>query len=316
MRIIQYTYICLSLALSCFGDMNMPVEIPRNYQEKQALKKFFLENGYLWIKDYFSDDQVATLRDYAEEMDRASQSVLKKTDDFSTYRPEADELIIVPERNMPSKACRVEDMLTIYPELREFMQENVTNFINDLIDEPYVFFKDKLNFKWPGGGAFSAHQDFPAYSPLGPKYHLTAMILIDNATVENGALQVAKHWATSLVDYLGEDFSDLKDEKIISERKTLPFIIGGKMHGTIEKECTDKIEWLQLLAGPKDLVLIDSFVPHYSEPNRSQGSRRLMIITHNKKREGDMRSAYYDMKRNDPNNPLFHIGTPTKARGK
>jgi hypothetical protein len=41
-----------------------------------------------------------------------------------------------------------------------------------------------------------------------------------------------------------------------------------------------------------------------------------MFITHNKLKEGDFRKAYYHAKREDPQNPMFHIGTPTKARNK
>lgn len=43
--------------------------------------------------------------------------------------------------------------------------ENITGIISPFLeimtDEKWVLFKDKLNFKWPGGGGFTCHQDYP-----------------------------------------------------------------------------------------------------------------------------------------------------------
>ena len=122
------------------------------------------------------------------------------------------------------------------------------------------------------------------------------MITIDAATEENGCLKVAMDWN--------------------EEKKVLPFIVGGKEHGAIDPEYTSKMKWLSLLTSPRDLVLFTSYIPHYSEKNLSQGSRRAMFFTLNSLADGDHRSAYYYAKRNDPNNPIFHIGTPTKAHNK
>lgn len=55
--------------------------------------------------------------------------------------------------------------------------------------EHVFLFKDKLNFKGPGGGGFLAHQDASAYATLASR-HVSALVAIDAATEENGALQV------------------------------------------------------------------------------------------------------------------------------
>ncbi len=291
--------LCLLFTLNLFS-----FEPPKNEQEWKEQQTFFRENGYLWIKNFFSPQQVYALQKWADDVHTAAQTMLKLTQDGSTtlkflQKNIPGTLIVVPEARNPLQACRAEDLLTCYPDLYHFIMGTVTNYIAYLQGEPYVLFKDKLNFKWPGGGAFPPHQDFPAYELFGPREHVTAMISIDPATLQNGCLQVAKKWRST--------FPDLQ---------VLPYIEGGPNHGVIQPEYSQKITWIPLETSPGDLILIDSFLPHYSEINKSDHSRRAMLFTHNPLREGDHRKTYYHVKRNDPDNPVFHFATPTKARNK
>jgi ectoine hydroxylase-related dioxygenase (phytanoyl-CoA dioxygenase family) len=270
----------------------------------------FQEKGYIWIKNFFSPQQVMLLQDWAEEIDTASRSILKVTTD-TLPRSIPGTLIIVREASDPHLACRAEDMLSCYPDFHHFVAGTISAYVSKLLGEPYVLFKDKINFKWPGGGAFLPHQDFPAYEPFGPREHVTAMVCIDPATLENGCLQVARDWRATF-----KNDPALNAEELAAGRSTLPYIQGGKNHGSIQPTYANKIDWLPLEASPGDLILISSFVPHYSEPNKSKKPRRAMFLTHNRLREGDHRLAYYHAKRHDPDNPVFHFATPTKARGK
>jgi ectoine hydroxylase-related dioxygenase (phytanoyl-CoA dioxygenase family) len=65
----------------------------------------------------------------------------------------------------------------------------------DLIGkDALVFFTEKVNYKRARkGGSIILHQDFPYWIPLTDKAHeiATAMVFIDDATVENGCLEVA-----------------------------------------------------------------------------------------------------------------------------
>ena len=269
-------------------------------------RQFFEKHGYVWIKNFFSEQQVRMLRLWADEINLSTQTLLSLE-----QKNIPGTLIIVPEAKNPQLACRAEDFCSFYPGLYHFVSGTITSYIGHLLGEPYVLFKDKINFKWPGGGAFLPHQDFPAYEMFGPREHVTAMISIDRATLENGCLQVATDWRAA---FAGDSRVDQK--ALENGRAVLPYIEGTSAHGSIKPEYTDKITWLPLETAPGDLVLISSYVPHYSEPNHSQKPRRAMFLTHNRLREGDHRQAYYQAKRSDPNNPVFHIGTPTKARGK
>ena len=87
---------------------------------------------------------------------------------------------------------RVEDMTNSVEDLSDFVSGAISPYLELLTGEKWVLFKDKLNFKWPGGGGFTCHQDYPAYDLLGPAEHITAMIVIDDATDENGCLKLLK----------------------------------------------------------------------------------------------------------------------------
>lgn len=279
-----------------------------------AQKDFFEENGYLWVRGFYSPEQVMLLRSWSEAIDEASLHLLSlsKTtgislQDFAQSLPGA--LIVVPEAKDPLKVCRAEDLLACYPDLDRFVYGTLTTYLSSFLGEPYVLFKDKINFKWPGGGAFPPHQDFPAFEFFGPREHVTAMVCIDAATMENGCLQIAKKWKETFAD-------DVDPELLEKGTAVLPYIVGGSAHGSIQPKLCEKITWIPIEAQPGDVVFFNSYVPHYSEPNRSSSSRRAMFFTHNRLREGEHKTAYYRTKRSDPDNPMFHFGTPTKARTK
>lgn len=273
------------------------------YAAHEEEKAFFQQHGYLWVKGFFSSEQVAMLRAWADTMNDAAETLLSisQSSPFSLQMLAQRlplTLIVVPEAKDPLKVCRVEDMLTCYPEFHHFIAGTVTAFVSALMDEPYVLFKDKTNFKWPGGGAFPPHQDFPAYEFFGPRSHITAMVCIDSASLENGCLHIADNWS-------GDDATSV-----------LPYIVGGPGHGSIQPEYVQKIVWKPVEAQAGDVLFFTSYLPHYSEPNRSNQPRRAMFFTHNRLRDGDHRDAYYHVKREDPDNPVFHFATPTKARTK
>lgn len=262
--------------------------------ERLEQKAFFQENGYLWIKNFFSPEQVQLLQNWIEDTNTAAQALLKLTHDLGNLP--AETLVVVPEAGNPLQVCRAEDLCTSYPDFYHFVMGTINSYIGYLLDEPYVLFKDKINFKWPGGGAFLPHQDFPAYEYFGPREHVTAMVCIDPATLENGCLQIAQNWREGST--------------------ILPYITGGKAHGSIQPEYSANISWLPLETSPGDLVLFNSYIPHYSEVNKSKNPRRALFLTHNRLREGNHRKAYYHAKRHDPLNPAFHFATPTHARDK
>ena len=140
-----------------------------------------------------------------------------------------------------------------------------------LFDEPAVLFKDKINFKLPGGDGFKPHQDQQAGWTTYADLFITAMVSIDATTAENGCLELcAGHHTRGLI---GHEWEPLTDEDM---RR-----LGARPVPT----------------RPGDAVFFDSYTPHASAPNLTAERRRVLYITYNRRSAGDHRARYYADKR-------------------
>lgn len=140
-----------------------------------------------------------------------------------------------------------------------------------LFGEPAVLFKDKINFKLPGGGGFEPHQDVQAGWSRYAGLHITALITIDRATVANGCLEMATNYRGQQL--IGRDWEPLTAADL-----------AGTAFAPIEAE-------------PGDAVFFDSFVPHRSAANLTAQPRRVLYYTYNAASEGDSLDRYYADKR-------------------
>src|SRR5262249_14550544 len=82
--------------------------------------------------------------------------------------------------------------------------------VAQLFGEPAVLFKDKINFKLPGGGGFLPHQDQQAGWGTYADLFITAMVSIDSTTVENGCLELCAGQHTR--GLLGDEWTPLTEE--------------------------------------------------------------------------------------------------------
>ncbi len=140
-----------------------------------------------------------------------------------------------------------------------------------LFGEPAVLFKDKINFKLPGGDGFKPHQDQQAGWSTYADLFITAMVSIDSTTAENGCLELcAGHHTRGL---LGEEWTPLTEDDM---RR-----LGARPVPT--------------RAG--DAVFFDSYTPHASGLNLTGERRRVLYITYNRRSAGDHRVRYFADKR-------------------
>ncbi|MBI0535513.1 phytanoyl-CoA dioxygenase family protein [Roseomonas sp. KE2513] len=140
-----------------------------------------------------------------------------------------------------------------------------------LMGGPVVLFKEKINFKMPGGAGFEPHQDQQAGWSVYARLFLTALVCIDRATVENGCLLMAD--APRFVGLIGEEWRPLTP---------------GQMAG---------FALTPVPTEPGDVLFFDSYVPHASEPNLTAEARRILYLTYNLAAEGDHRQRYFAEKR-------------------
>ena len=140
-----------------------------------------------------------------------------------------------------------------------------------LLGEPAVLYKEKINYKLPGGAGYAAHQDAPAYRFVGT--HVSCMVAIDDATVDNGCLEVASGQHAELLP---------TDDD-----------------GCVRHEVAAALPWRSVELGAGQTLWFHSRTPHRSGPNTSGAPRRALYPTYNAAAEGDLRDDYYRQKRQE-----------------
>jgi hypothetical protein len=167
---------------------------------------------------------------------------------------------------------RMENILPYHEGFRRLAAgEQLQGACGQLFGEPAVLFKDKINFKLPGGGGFEAHQDVQAGWARYGSLHITALLTIDRATIANGCLEMASDFHRHTL--IGNEWEPLTEAQL-----------AGVRFEPIETE-------------PGDCVFFDSFTPHRSAPNATADQRRVLYYTYNKLSEGDHLRQYYADKR-------------------
>ena len=273
----------------------------------------FRESGYTRVPGFFSAELAGVLRRISDRLSRRAGSIIKscaaKDIPLSAHAQEnALDLIVVPEATSPAKVCRYEFMLGSDSEFRGFIEQYVQAAVSALVGEETVPFKDKTNEKLPGGGAFRPHQDMAAYDHFGPRYHATAYLTIDSSTLANGCVEFASNF---------DDLAATNPALVsctIDNRPVLHYNEGDMDHGDIRGDIADQLRWRPIKTCPLDLVVFDSFIPHFSRPNRSGNPRRGIFVTFNRTSEGLWYERYYAEKRLHYDDPKFHVGTPTLHR--
>lgn len=168
---------------------------------------------------------------------------------------------------------RIENFLPYHKKLDELVNGKwMLELVSQLFGEEAVLYKEKINFKLPGGEGFKPHQDVLAgWDEYGHTLHISVAICIDEANDKNGCLECA----------LGEQKKGLLGPKF----KELP------------NEVVDKLDWVSYPMHPGDMIIFDSYTPHRSGPNLTETTRRMIFLTFNKLSEGDFREEYYMSKR-------------------
>ena len=162
--------------------------------------------------------------------------------------------------------CRSENLIPFHAGLRRLLTTGaLLETASALLGEPAVLYKEKVNYKLPGGAGYAPHQDAPAYRFV--ENHVSCMVAVDDATERNGCLEVVS----------GEHHHVLPMDD----------------RGCVRSEVVSSLEWtpVPVLAG--QALWFHSRAPHRSGPNRSGQPRRALYPTYNARREGDLREAYY-----------------------
>ena len=225
----------------------------------------FRNDGFLVVRGMYSAAEVEDIRSW--------------TDEVANYPEVPGKYMMYFEKSQADGArilCRIENFVPYHEGFsRLITARRMQQAVSELFGEEAVLFKDKINFKLPGGDGFKEHQDVQAGWDEFAELHITAMIAIDETNEANGSLEM---------------IAGMHKQGVL-----------GSMWAPLTDEDTGHIDYVPVHCQPGDAVFFDSFAPHRSQPNRTDKARRVLYITYNKKTEGDSRAKYYaDKRRNYP----------------
>ena len=220
----------------------------------------FRQQGYLIVRGMCEEPEI--LKTWADEL-QALPEVPGK------YMKYFEESLVTPGERILS---RVENFCQYHDGFNSLINgELLLQTVSELLGEPPVLFKEKINFKMPGANGFTPHQDAQAEWEAYASWFISVFIAVDECTLENGCLEIAGgHNQRGLI---------------------------GKLWEPLTEEEIQNIEFVPLLAKPGDAVFFDFYAPHRSGPNLTRDSRRALYITYNRASEGDNRVQYYADKR-------------------
>jgi 2-aminoethylphosphonate dioxygenase len=218
----------------------------------------FDRDGYVVVPGAFDAEGAATIERWASEVQALPEVPGRHWVFHETSRLDGADLI-----------NRIEYIAPFHEGFRA-LTEALKGPVGQLFGEDVVLFKEKINFKMPGGEGFAPHQDSQAGWDRYASNFISVMLCIDEATEENGCLELApgQHRRGLL-----RGMEPLRDEDIAD------------------------MEWRRYPTKPGDMVLFDAYTPHRSEPNMTRTTRRMYFATYNRASEGDHLDVYYADKR-------------------
>jgi hypothetical protein len=227
-----------------------------------AAREHWTRHGWVWLRGFFDAAERAALGRWTDEIASWPETPGRWMRYYERRGGTGEKML-----------ARIENFMPYHGGLAEiFSGGRLLDLLADCAGEPVLLFKDKINFKLPGGASFAPHQDAPAYVDFGIEHHLTVMVPIDRFTPDNGCLEIARS---------------------ACERKFLPH----NPDGTLRPEVMDGLDVEPILAEPGDAIIFDAWVPHRSGPNTTAAPRRSYYLTYNPASAGDHRAEYYARKR-------------------
>ena len=213
--------------------------------------------GFLRVEGFLRDRALVDVREWVGEVEAwpAGAGECFQHDEMTDRGP---------------RRARSENFALAHPGLRPLLTQGaLVRMASDLLGEPAVLYKEKINYKHPGGGGYAAHQDARGYPNVTRT--ITCLLAVDDATPKNGCLELAAGYHTALLP------SDAE--------------------ACVPAELAATLAWTPVPLAAGDLLWFHCLAPHRSGPNRSATPRRGLYLTYNALAEGDLRAAYYAGKR-------------------
>lgn len=230
----------------------------------KSQKERFDRDGFAVIKSCFSKEEIT-------EIGSKIDNLVEQRNEFTVGRVyfEPDGKNIRQVENLLGESAVLKSLL---------LTEDVRRICECMLGESVTLFKDKVNFKHPGGTGYKLHRDgcFWWIDRSGNRqpgwgaycdHFLSLGIALDNLTLESGCINFYPG------SNVGINFVNCPDHKL----ELIP-----AFHDSVP---------CPLLPG--DIVVFDCFTLHYSNSNITNSPKRLVYLTFNSKRYGDYCAQYY-----------------------
>ena len=218
----------------------------------------FIRDGYVAVPGFLPAEDVNRLRGWVGDVERW---------------PEARGAGWLQHDEQTSggvRRTRTENFSPFHDGLRALLAAGaVPAMAGQLLGEPAVLYKEKVNYKHSGGAGFAAHQDAPAYPHI--TVSVSCLLAVDDSTVENGCLEFVSGMHYELLPTDGD--------------------------GCIRSDIAETLTWHPFPVESGSVVWFHSHTPHRSGPNRSPTSRRALYLTYNAASLGNLHETYYRDKR-------------------
>ena len=206
--------------------------------------------GYVVVPDFLSGDQVAA---FLTEMDVVSAG---------NTLAEHDAARMEMEPNQPADGTQVRRLYEPCSEYELFgafsRSQKILDAVEALLGPDLVYHYSKINMKPAGvGSAVEWHQDL-SYYPLSNRGSVSILFYLDDATVENGCLQVIpRRHRDELLSHSTDGFFQGRVTEAVDESLAVP--VPGN-------------------AG--SVIFMHAMTPHASIANTSTSPRRTLILSY------------------------------------
>jgi 2-aminoethylphosphonate dioxygenase len=257
---------------------------------KNQIKKistYYNVNGFVIIKNFFKSRYIENIKH------NLLLNTQNKKGNFFYYENSKDHKKILR---------RIEKISDFSKSAKKLINSTkIIKLINEISIKKNILFKDKLNFKYPGGAGYMPHIDGHffwkdkhnklenGWSKYSNSF-TNLVIPLEKSTVKNGCLYVAKK----------KDTQKLGDNWLSITQKL------EKNSPNIKKKDLKKFIFKKIVLNTGDILIFDWKCAHYSKENNSNDSRMIFYSTYcemNKKiNNNDFRKAYYRDKEHSKNN--------------
>jgi hypothetical protein len=222
----------------------------------------YCEKGWLLARGFVAPPEVEALARWTDELVARPEEPGK----HMVYRE--------PSLRKPGARViqRIENFCPYHAGFDAFVRHGrLREAVDQLFGATAFLFKEKINFKMPGGAGFEPHQDQQAGWSRYASMFITAMVPIDQATIENGCLEMGD--CARVTGLVGAEWRPLD---------------AVEMKG---------FSLIPVPTEPGDVLFFDSYAPHASKANMTDHPRRMLYLTYNAAAEGDHRARYFAEKR-------------------